>query len=79
MSRRKRIYCSPQQKALIWDRYKQGDSLHEIARMFDRYHSSVMPTIYATIGYRPPEPKRNPTLLWLSEREEISRGLLIVS
>lgn len=75
MSRRKRIYYSPQQKALIWDRYKQGDSLHEIARMFDRYHSSIMPTIYATGGYRPPERKRHPTSLSLSEREEISRGL----
>ena len=44
MKQRNRIYYSPEQKALIWDRYKQGDSLHEIARMFDRYHSSIMPT-----------------------------------
>ena len=49
--------------------------MHEIARMFDRYHSSIMPTIYATGGYRPPERKRHPTSLSLSEREEISRGL----
>ena len=75
MKQRNRIYYSPEQKALIWDRYKQGDSLHEIARMFDRYHSSIMPTIYASGGFRPPERKRHPASLSLSEREEISRGL----
>ena len=57
MKQRKRIYYSPEQKALIWDRYKQGDSLHDIARMFDRFHSSIMPTIYQTGGYRPPDEK----------------------
>lgn len=76
MKQRKRIYYSPEQKALIWDRYKQGDSLHDIAKMFDRYHSSIMPTIYQTGGYRPPIRKRHPLALTLSEREEISRGLV---
>lgn len=32
MKRRTRIYYTPEQKAIIWDRYKQGDSLHDIAR-----------------------------------------------
>jgi len=72
MKQRKRIYYSPEQKALIWDRYKQGDSLHDIARMFDRGHSSIMPTIYQTGGYRPPERKRHSQSLSLAEREEIS-------
>ncbi|MCE9901864.1 TA system toxin CbtA family protein, partial [Raoultella terrigena] len=44
MKRRTRIYYTSGQKVIIWDRYKQGDSLHDIARMFDRYHSSIMPT-----------------------------------
>ncbi|WP_268886893.1 hypothetical protein [Kosakonia quasisacchari] len=30
MKRRTRIYYTPEQKAIIWDRYKQGDSLHDI-------------------------------------------------
>ena len=59
MKPRKRIYYTPEQKAIIWDRYKQGDSLHEIARMFDRYHSFIMPTIYQTGGFRPPVRKRH--------------------
>ncbi len=60
MKRRTRIYYTPEQKAIIWDRYKQGDSLHDIARMFDRYHSSIMPTIHQTGGYRSPRPKAAP-------------------
>lgn len=75
MKPRKRIYYTPEQKAIIWDKYKQGDSLHEIARMFDRYHSSIMPTIYQTGGFRPPVRKRHRLSLSLDEREEISRGL----
>ncbi|MDS0962501.1 MULTISPECIES: hypothetical protein [Enterobacteriaceae] len=30
MKRRTRIYYTPEQKAIIWDRYKQGDSLRDI-------------------------------------------------
>ncbi|ARA75349.1 IS30 family transposase [Pectobacterium brasiliense] len=76
MKRRTRINYTPEQKAIIWDRYKQGDSLHDIARMFDRYHSSIMPTIHQTGGYRPPVRKRHPLALSLDEREEISRALV---
>ena len=45
---------TPKQKAIIRDRYYQGDSLLDIAKMFDRHHSSIMPTIHQTGGYRPP-------------------------
>ncbi|MNB76758.1 hypothetical protein D3C75_234290 [compost metagenome] len=76
MKRRTRIHYTPEQKAIIWDRYKQGDSLHDIARMFDRFHSSIMPTIHQTGGYRPPVRKRHRLALSLDEREEISRGLV---
>jgi hypothetical protein len=31
MKRRTRIHYTLEQKAIIWDRYKQGDSLHDIA------------------------------------------------
>jgi hypothetical protein len=76
MKRRTRINYTPEQKAIIWDRYKHGDSLHDIARMFDRFHSSVMPTIHQSGGYRPPVRKRHPLALSLNEREEISRALV---
>lgn len=76
MKRRTRIHYTPEQKAIIWDRYKQGDSLHDIGRMFDRFHSSIMPTIHQTGGYRPLVRKRHRLVLSLDEREEISRGLV---
>jgi hypothetical protein len=41
MKQRKRIYYNAQQRAVIWDRYQQGDSLHDIAKIFDRMHSSI--------------------------------------
>lgn len=48
MKPRKCIYYMPEQKTIILDKYKQGDSLHEITKMFDRYHPSIMLTIYQT-------------------------------
>jgi hypothetical protein len=38
MKYRTRIYYTEEQKALMWDRWQLGDSLHEIARLFDRHH-----------------------------------------
>ena len=75
MKQRKRIYYNAEQRRLIWDRYQRGDSAHDIARLFDRYHSSILGIIQKTGGVRPLEPKRSPTTLTLAEREDISRGL----
>jgi IS30 family transposase len=53
----------------------KGHSLHEIARLFDRHHSSVRGILERTGGIRPPTRRRSSRSLTLSEREEISRGL----
>ncbi len=53
MKQRPRIYYSAEQKALMWDRWRAGDSLHEIARIFDRGHSSVQGVLRETGGIRP--------------------------
>lgn len=76
MKRRKRIIYTAAQRALMWDRYQQGESLADIARLFDRFHSSIERHIAATGGIRPPERKRPDHCLSLEEREEISRGLV---
>ena len=76
MKRRPRIYYTESQKALMWDRYQRGDSLADIARLFDRFHSSIERTIAETGGIRPPRRKRTSHCLSLIEREEISRGLV---
>jgi IS30 family transposase len=72
---RTRIYYADAQKAEMWDRWQRGETLHSIARLFDRYHTSVRGIIAATGGIRPPERRRSPHALTLAEREEISRGI----
>jgi IS30 family transposase len=76
MKRRPRIYYSAAQKAEMWDRWGQGESLAAIARLFDRSHSSVQNIIRASGGIRPPPRKRSRLALTLLEREEISRGVV---
>lgn len=75
MKQRTRIYYSESQKALMWDRWQQGESVHQIARLFDRGHSSVYRILSETGGIRPPPRHRSPRALSAAEREEISRGL----
>ncbi len=75
MSYRTRIYYTAKQKALMWDRWKKGDTLHDIARLFDRGHSSIQRILQETGGYRPRDRKRSQLALSLAEREVISRGL----
>ena len=41
MPRKPRIHYTETDKALMWDRWRKGDSLETIARLFDRSHSSV--------------------------------------
>src|SRR6476469_1581814 len=41
MKRRPRIYYSASQRSLMWERWRKGETLHQIARLFDRYHSSI--------------------------------------
>jgi len=75
MQYRRRINYSTQQKELMWERWKQGDTLHDIARLFDRNHSSIQNILRVTGGYRPRHRKRSHLSLTLDEREVISRGL----
>ncbi len=76
MKYRSRIYYSAEQKNLMWDRWQAGDSLHEIARLFDRSHGSVAGILRKTGGIRPRPRSRSRLSLTLAEREEISRGMV---
>ena len=75
MKQRPRIYYTESDKALMWDRWQKGDSLHAIARLFDRGHSSIQRIFGEAGGIRPPQRRRSRLALMLSEREEISRGV----
>ena len=76
MKYRARIYYTEEQKALMWDRWQKGESLHDIARLFDRHHTSVRGIIARSGGVRPRRRSRSCRALTLSEREEISRGVV---
>jgi IS30 family transposase len=75
MAYRTRIYYTDTQKAEMWDRWRRGETLHSIARLFDRHHTSVRGILAATGGIRPSERRRSRLALTLAEREEISRGI----
>ncbi len=75
MAYRTRIKYTPKQKAEIWDRWQKGESLTSIGRLFDR-PSSIFNMLAPTGGIRPPVRKRSSLALSLSEREEISRGIV---
>jgi len=76
MKHRRRIYYSTEQRNLMWDRWQKGDSMHAIARLFDRGHSSVQGILSQTGGIRPVPRSRSRLTLTLAEREEISRGVV---
>lgn len=76
MKRRPRIYYSDSQKAQMWERWKQGWTLHEIGKLFDRPHTSIHQILAQTGGFRPPKRSRASRALTLAEREEISRAMV---
>jgi len=77
MKQRPRIYYTESQKALMWDRWQKGESLHQIAQLFDRGHSSIQGIFAERGGIRPALRCRSRLALTLAEREEISLGLAV--
>ena len=55
----KRIYYAEADKALMWDRWQRGESLHAIARHFGRSHSSIQGILSRSGGIRPPPRRRS--------------------
>lgn len=76
MKYRTRINYTEADKAEIWDRWQRGESLKSIGRLFDRDSSSIFAQLSPTGGIRPPERRRSRLALTISEREEISRGIV---
>jgi IS30 family transposase len=75
MKRRPRIYYTETQKALMWERWRQGESLQQIAQLFDRNHPSIERILAESGGIRPAQRHRSRLSLTLAEREEISRAV----
>lgn len=75
MKQRPRIYYTESQKAVMWEHWKKGESLQQIAQLFDRHHSSVHRILAETGGIRPVQRSRSRLALSQVEREEISREI----
>ena len=73
--RRKRRFFTAAESAEIWDRWRRGEGLKSIGRVFGKGSSSIFAHISPTGGIRPPPRRRSRLALTLAEREEISRGL----
>lgn len=55
MKRRPRICYTESQKALMWERWRKGESLQQIAQLFDRNYSSIERTLTETGAILPPQ------------------------
>ena len=66
---------SAAQKAELWQRWKQGQSLSEIGRALGKHAGSIHGVLSSNGGVIPPLRKRSRWALTLAEREEISRGM----
>jgi IS30 family transposase len=76
MNQRPRIHYTESQKALMWERWQKGESLQQIAQLFDRNHSSIQRILAENGGIRPAQRLRSRLALTLAEREEISRAVM---
>jgi IS30 family transposase len=66
---------SAAQKADLWQRWKQGQSLSEIGRALGKHAGSIHGVVSSNGGFAPAIPRRSRWALTLAEREEISRGV----
>jgi IS30 family transposase len=71
-----RTWFTPRQRAELWERWKSGQCVADIARALGRRNKSGVYRILAVNGGIAPGPRRRaPVALRLEEREEISRGI----
>jgi len=62
-------------KKELWERWRAGESISDIARALQKPPGSIHGMLEATGGFSPPERRRRRCTLTPAEREEISRGL----
>ena len=71
-----RIWFTPKQRAELWERWKGGQCVADIARALERRNKSGVYRVLASNGGIAPRARRRAArALRLEEREEISRGI----
>jgi IS30 family transposase len=76
ISRRYRRGFTAAEKTDLWNRWQRGESLKAIGRAFGKPSSSIYFQVAPHGGIRPAPRRRSRLALTLSEREEISRGIV---
>lgn len=77
MARLGRPGLSDAQKADLWRRWKQGESLSDIGRALGKHAGSVHGVVSSSGGIPPAIRRRSRWSLTQSEREEVSRGIAV--
>ena len=72
MDRRPRIRYTENQKALMWERWRKGETLQQIAKLFDTRHSAIRGVLVATGGIRPHQRRRSNLALTLRARGDLA-------
>jgi len=75
MKRARRWKLSAAQRTDMWNRWKAGESLHEIGRALGKSHVVVQFLLGRHGGIAPTARRRSRRVLTLAEREDISRGI----
>jgi DNA-binding CsgD family transcriptional regulator len=70
-----RFGLSEVEKRDVWSRWKAGQTLHEIGRIYDKLHTSIRAVLLPRGGIPPGARRRSRVALTLAEREDISRGV----
>ena len=66
---------SPAQKSDVWNRWKAGQTPHEIGRFYGKWHNSIRKVLLPRGGIPPITRRRSRLALTLAEPEHISRGI----
>ena len=72
---RGRLGLSAIDKREIWSRWKAGETLHEIGRVYGKCHNTIRAVLLPRGGIPPLARRRSRLALTFAEREDISRGM----
>lgn len=75
MTRKRRWGLSGSEKKELWERWRRGQSLNDIARALAKHRGSIHFVLSSSGGIAPSPRRRSRRALSLPEREEISRGV----
>lgn len=75
MARRQRRIWGPVERKRMWERWRRGESLGQIARALERQASAVRTILSHSGGFEPAQRTRRVEHLSMRHREDIARGL----